>query len=283
MRTRAVPAVLVALCAGCAVADEIAPPTIRIPGGALIAGSDRAEREHAYRLDEQGYGHSVTREQRWYEDELERRTVMLPVFDIMATLVTNAGYARFVAATGHPAPDVDAATWQRYGPIHPYERTRRHAWVRGAPPAGRDDHPVPGQPATPKPMRRGCRSRPADLAAEQLEWEKAARGTDGRWFPWGMTWHPSRANTHDLGPFDTSPVGAYPEGASFYGMLDPAGNVFEWTADAKPDTGRTRFMVKGGGSWDENGCGACRPAARHSRPADLKHILIGFRLVREVE
>jgi len=57
-------------------------------------------------------------------------------------------------------------------------------------------------------------------------------------------------------------------------MLDAAGQVFEWTATS---VGRGRFIVKGG-SWDDKGCGICRPAARHSRPAGLKHILIGFRL-----
>ena len=60
--------------------------------------------------------------------------MVLPTFDVMMTLVTNAEYARFVAATSHPAPDVDAATWQGYGLIHPYECTRRHACVGGAPP-----------------------------------------------------------------------------------------------------------------------------------------------------
>ena len=74
------------------------------------------------------------------------------------------------------------------------------------------------------------------------------------------------------------PVGSFPAGASPFGLLDAAGQVFEWTGTA-PVTGRA--IVKGG-SWDDSGCGICRPAARHSRPAALKHILIGFRLVREV-
>lgn len=62
-------------------------------------------------------------------------------------------------------------------------------------------------------------------------------------------------------------------------MLDPAGNVYEWTADREGG----RAVVKGGGSWDEKGCGVCRLAVRHTRPGSLKHILIGFRLVRELE
>jgi formylglycine-generating enzyme required for sulfatase activity len=84
-------------------------------------------------------------------------------------------------------------------------------------------------------------------------------------------------NSADSGPFDTLPVGTFSNGASPFGTLDAAGQVFEWTATR---AGSGRAMVKGG-SWDDKGCGVCRPAARHSRPLALKHILIGFRLVRE--
>jgi formylglycine-generating enzyme required for sulfatase activity len=75
-------------------------------------------------------------------------------------------------------------------------------------------------------------------------------------------------------------VGTFQAGKSPFGMLDAAGQVFEWTADT---AGQERVVVKGAGSWDDKGCGVCRPAARHTRPAALKHILIGFRLVREVQ
>ncbi len=73
------------------------------------------------------------------------------------------------------------------------------------------------------------------------------------------------------------PVGSYPAGKSPFGILDAAGQVFEWTATGASGA---RFIVKGG-SWDDKGYGVCRPAARHARPAAIKHILIGFRLVRE--
>ena len=72
-------------------------------------------------------------------------------------------------------------------------------------------------------------------------------------------------------------VGGFGAGASAFGVVDAAGQVWEWTATAGSCGG---YIVKGG-SWDDRGCGVCRPAARHSRPAALKHILIGFRLVRE--
>jgi len=83
-------------------------------------------------------------------------------------------------------------------------------------------------------------------------------------------------NSHAGGPFDTPNVGRFEHGASPFGVLDGAGQVFEWIA--KPVAAQ-RTWVKGG-SWDDKGCGVCRPAARHSRPIGIKHILIGFRLVR---
>lgn len=258
------------------------PDLVAIPAGPFIVGSDRAEREAAYRLDEAAYGHSRTREWAWYENEPARRTETLPAFQIARTPVTNRQYAAFVAATGHRAPEVDPDTWEGYGLIHPYERTRRHAWSAGAPPAGRQDHPVVlvahGDAQAYAVWLSSLTGRRWRLPSE-AEWEKAARGADGRRFPWGDDWAPERLNSHDRGPFDTLPVGGFPAGASPFGLLDAAGQVFEWTATAA-GAGGERFVVKGG-SWDDSGCGICRPAARHGRPAGLKHILIGFRLVAE--
>ena len=87
----------------------------------------------------------------------------------------------------------------------------------------------------------------------ELEWEKAARGADGRRFPWGDTFDAKLTNSHDAGPFDTLLVEQCPKGASPYGLLDAAGQVFEWT-EAVP--GKKRAIVKGG-SWDDRGCRVC--------------------------
>lgn len=266
--------------AGSIAADVPSPATVTVPAGPFITGSDTAERETAYRLDEKAYGHSRTRTGRWYDYEAKRASLDLPAFEITANLVSNADYARFVQATGHRVPDVDRATWKSYGLVHPYERTRRHAWTGGKPPAGREDHPVV------LVSLGDAEAYAAWLSSETghrwrlpsaKQWEKAARGTDGRYFPWGDSYEPSRLNSHDAGPFDTVPVGSFPDGASPFGLLDAAGQVFEWTSTA---TSAERRLVKGG-SWDDKGCGVCRPAARHGRPVSLKHILIGFRLVRE--
>ncbi len=276
-------AALLTACAGPGAAGPGPPPQpdlIAVPAGPYVRGSDRAEREAAYLLDEAAYGHNRTRTRKWYENEPARQTAVLPAFEIARGPITNAQYAAFVAATGHRIPEVDPATWRGYGLIHPYHRTRRHAWTGGAYPPGRGDHPVVlvshGDARAYGAWLSEVTGRHWRLPSE-AEWEKAARGPDGRRFPWGRAWHPTRLNSHDRGPFDTTPVGAYPAGASPYGLLDAAGQVFEWTATPAAGAGE-RFIVKGG-SWDDSGCGVCRPAARHGRPAALKHILIGFRLV----
>ena len=268
-----------ALLAATAHAGEVpVPALVEVPSGSFVAGSDAAERDYGYRLDEAAYGHSRTRERGWYDRERPRGPQSLGRFLITRTPITNAEYAAFVEATGHRAPDVDEETWRGYRLVHPYTRTRRHAWAEGRPPPARADHPLVlvshDDASAYAAWLRGQTGRPWRLPTE-LEWEKAARGPEGRIFPWGDAFDPALLNSHDSGPFDTLPVGSRPAGASPYGLLDAAGQVFEWTGSAGNPG---RFLVKGG-SWDDSGCGVCRPAARHGRPADIKHILIGFRLV----
>ncbi|MDX1401041.1 MAG: SUMF1/EgtB/PvdO family nonheme iron enzyme [Kiloniellales bacterium] len=258
--------------------NDLIPELISIPAGLFWSGSDQNERELAYRLDEAAYGHTRTRELKWYDREYKKKRRSTDAYRITKTLITNRQYREFVDATGHRAPDVNEATWRSYRLIHPYSRTRRHAWKDGSLPDGREDHPV-------VLISHGDAEAYANWLSKMTgekwrlptwkEWEKAARGIDGRIFPWGDDWDAGRLNSHDAGPFDTLPVGSFPQGASPFGMLDPAGQVFEWTSSATADG---RYEVRGG-SWDDSGCGVCRPAARHSRPEHLKHILIGFRLV----
>ncbi len=260
-------------------ADEKGPESVLIAAGLFITGSDQAEREAAYKLDEQAYSHSRTREAGWYDREDRRRSIELPAFEITTNLITNADYAKFIAATGHRTPDVSPDTWKSYGLVHPYERTRRHAWINGQVPQGREMHPVVLVSLDDAEAYAAWLSKITGTHWQlptAKQWEKAARGTDGRLFPWGDSFDKTRLNSHDGGPFDTVPVGSFADGASPFGMLDAAGQVFEWT---RTPTSPTRRIVKGG-SWDDKGCGVCRPAARHARPIVLKHILIGFRLVR---
>ncbi len=268
------------LAASAAAEPKNVPAVVWIPAGSFIAGSDAAEREAAYRLDEAGYGHSVTRERGWYDGERARGRLSLEGYFITRNLITNRQYSEFIEQTWRDAPQVEHEVWDDYGLIHPFARTLPYQWQDGAPPAGREAHPVVLVSHADALAYAGWLSEATGLSwtlPSELQWEKAARGTDGRRFPWGNDFEPERLNSHDAGPFGTLPVGSYTTGVSPYGVFDMAGQVFEWTfAETRPG----RYLVKGG-SWDDKGCGICRAAARHSRPAGLKHILIGFRLVRE--
>lgn len=135
------------------------------------------------------------------EHELE-----LPAFYIDKYPVTNAQYARFVLATGHRPP------------LH---------WEDGKIPSGLELHPV-------TMVSWFDANRYAEWSGKRLpteaEWEKAARGSDSRRWPWGNNMMPDKLNTYySLGA--TSSVFQYTAGQSPYGVMDMAGNVSEWTND----------------------------------------------------
>ncbi len=254
--------------------------TIKIPAGEAIIGSDKKEREYGYSLDEAAYGHSITRERGWYDVEAKRQTIHLDTFSITKHLITNAQYAEFINSTGHPPPTVSQKEWQSYGLNHHFSGTEPYIWHSNKPPKGREQHPiVMVSHADAKAYAQWLSKKTGQKwqLPTEYQWEKAVRGTDGRYFPWGNDFNPGKLNSHDRGPFATLPVGSFANGKSPYGLLDGAGQVFEWTST---QASKGRHIVKGG-SWDDKGCGVCRAAARHSRPNNIKHIIIGFRLVRE--
>jgi formylglycine-generating enzyme required for sulfatase activity len=136
----------------------------------------------------------------------DKRVQYLPAYWIAKTPVTNALYVRFIAASGHEPPE---------------------HWEGSGPPVAIADHPVTfvsWHDAFEYANWAGMR-----LPTEQ-EWEKAARGTDGRIYPWGNTWRDGVCNTNDDGIWGPTPVGKYsPVGDSPTGCVDMAGNVWEWT------------------------------------------------------
>ena len=90
---------------------------------------------------------------------------------------------------------------------------------------------LPIEQVTWKQAKQYCQSIGKRLPSES-EWEKAARGHEGRQFPWGETWHQGNANTgEEHWPFKLAPVGSYVKDKSPFGVFDMAGNAYEWVAD----------------------------------------------------
>jgi formylglycine-generating enzyme required for sulfatase activity len=165
------------------------PETIYIPAGPFLMGSQEGEEVPAY--------------------ETPQHEVDLPAYRIGKYPVTNEQYAEFIRQTGRlVAPEA--------------------GWKGNIPPDGTLDHPVAGvtwnEAIAYCLWLRGQTGREYCLPSE-AQWEKAARGTDGRIYPWGDEWQDGCCNH---GSDHTTPVDAYPKGVSPYGCYDMVGNVREW-------------------------------------------------------
>jgi formylglycine-generating enzyme required for sulfatase activity len=251
---------------------------LEIPAGSYIAGSTESERVGAYDTYKDTAGHDGARANKWFEREQDRHMSSLPAFRIDMTPVTMAAYAEFVSDTSHRSPSIDEATWKKQGFIQKYEKeVVRYIWDGDQPPPGRQQQPVvlvSWDDATAYCAWRGDVIGDKRRLPTADEFEKAARGVDGNVYPWGNAWDASKLNSGVAGPRDLVPVGSFPGGASPYGMLDAAGNVFQWTATPWP-VGQDKMTVKGS-AWEDFG-GVGRGASKHGRQKWIRHAIVGFR------
>jgi serine/threonine protein kinase/nucleoside phosphorylase len=222
--------------------------------------------------------------------EAPPRTVSLRDFEIGHVPVTTSQYAAFIDSGGYQQQRwwSEAGWGWRQGKFMLWGRvdcTQPEAWHRQR---ERADHPVTG--VTWYEAEAYCRwlaaqKRLALRLPTEEEWEKAARGGDGRLWPWGDDFDPRRANTYDFGALDTLPVGHVAGDVSPYGAHDMGGNVQEWTATVyQPLPGEAfaqgDLRVARGGSWNDTAFGA-RAAFRHVYPPSYYFPFLGFRLVVE--
>ena len=219
------------------------PDMVAVPAGPFQMGTLAADAPRI--IEEYAHAHVIPR---FLAKEMPQHEVHVDAFEIARFPVTNQEYFEFTSATGHRAPA---------------------SWPQGAPPPGRGNHPVirieHEDAVAYTTWLSGVTGRRYRLPTE-AEWEKAARGTDGRVYPWGNYFDPGRCNTLEgntfaglyrharpvygvvmrVGAFvvdrgligdrfdriaDTTPVGIYPDGVSPYGALDMGGNAEEWVAD----------------------------------------------------
>ncbi|MGF1603578.1 MAG: formylglycine-generating enzyme family protein [Thermosynechococcaceae cyanobacterium] len=265
---------------------EDQPGFTLIEAGEFIAGSDRKERDYAYQISADSVtsapSETELRQSRWFEGEPKREVRSQPTFCISRNLVTNADYQVFVKATGHPSPGISEADYQTQGfLVHPYGKVRPYLWRGNQYPTGTAKHPVvliSEADAQAFAQWKGQQDGVTYRLPTALEWEKAARGTKGQYFPWGNQWRQDATHWGGSGQDRTSEIGAYPLSRSVYGVEDMAGNVFEYTSTRTERRGQSATVMKGCG-WDDLP-GFCRAAYRHARPLGSRHILFGFRLVR---
>ncbi|MCP4543647.1 MAG: SUMF1/EgtB/PvdO family nonheme iron enzyme [Chloroflexi bacterium] len=201
--------------------------------------------------------------------------VFLEQFQISRVPITNAQYRLFVEATDREPP--------------------KH-WEEKRPPKGKASHPVVHvtwhDAIAYCEWLSGATGKRITLPSE-AEWEKAARGNkDQRTYPWGETFDATRCNSSELGLGDTTSVGVFPDGASPYGVLDMAGNVWEWTrslwgkdypydpADGREDLAASdehSRVLRGGSFAFDLRFGRC--AYRYYNPPRFRNRNFGFRLV----
>ena len=284
-------------------ADEM--EMVYVPEGEFIMGSTLVEVENTLQsCTERAVGPDCDRA--WFEWEQPQHTVYLDSFWIDRHEVTNEQFSHFVDATGYrtDAEREEGTSWVftdgEWQVIEDVDWL--HPWSPDANLLDQMDHPVIQMSWN--DAQAYCAWAGGRLPTE-AEWEKAARGTDAPQYPWGYTFDGSRLNFCDRncemdwkdpdaddGYGRTAPVGSYPAGASPYGALDMAGNVWEWVADRYdedyyshspntnppgPDSGEGRAVR--GGSWFSLQYWARSAIRFRNFPDFATSYIVGFRCV----
>ena len=145
---------------------------------------------------------------------------------------------------------------------------------RGSDLAGRELHPV--VQVSWHDAQAFCEWAGLALPDEE-QWEHAARGSDGRLYPWGDRWRPELCNHAQSGWRGTTPVDAFPGDASPYGVRCLAGNVWEWTASTYDPAGA--YQVLRGGAWPHDGRALTATFRYYALPG-YRSDALGFRCAR---
>ena len=293
-------------------ASEKSKPALRARAGNVLArlGDPRFDAKHWYLPAEPLFGFreilagpftlgsDQRRDKNAFEAELPQHEVDLPRYYIARWPVTVAQFAAFVEQSGFKPENLGCLKGIANHPVIGVSWHEALAYCRWL--NGQLSKLASGQLGMEKPLFESERRFWQGLAAGSLgiglpseaEWEKAARGTDRRLYPWGDNPDPNRANYRETGLGTTSAVGCFPNGASPYGVEELSGNVWEWTRSlfggyAYPPEGagrrkredpaaRGRRVLRGGAFY--YGAWYARCAARDDFIPDLRFDF-GFRLV----
>ncbi len=204
------------------------------------------------------------------KNEAPQHEVDLPTFYIDRFEVNNEQFAAFVEVTGYQTlleQQGSNKTWRSYA-------------------EGKELHPV--VKVAWEDAIAYCEWASKRLPTEE-EWEKAARGTDGRMYPWGNEWDPSRCNAKESGLRGTVAGGSFGSGVSSYGVEDMSGNVWEWTSSPfqaypgstyeDPFYSPEHKVTRGGGWFDDKA--QLRAANRSAATTSTANDDLGFRCVKD--
>lgn len=285
------------------ITPEISPDnTVFVPAGTFIRGSTEEQIEKFGQLCSEPYpigapGCSKV----WFTDELPKQTITLTAFWIDRYEVTNQQFAEFINTNPGYVTQAELAGFSLIydDSIRDFRQINDADWRYPQGPGssiqGKNSYPVVH--VSWEDAQAYCSWVSKRLPTE-AEWEKAARGIDGRIFPWGFLWDPNEIPARlnfpsTVATLSARPVGTFPTGVSPYGAEDMLGNVFEWVADLydenyyqeapnnnPPGPPSGAENVKRGASWATNPS-LIHITWRRSKGGNVTDDTSGFRCARD--